>query len=98
MAARVSSRAFLHRVSLSPGPPQGFGNVGSWAAQILYEQGGRVVAVSDAYGAVANEHGLEIPDLRAHLAANHRRAGSAPAACLLTWLPSALAALLALHP
>lgn len=50
---------------------QGFGNVGSWAAQILYEQGGRVVAVSDAYGAVANEHGLEIPDLRAHLAANH---------------------------
>jgi len=41
-------------------PPQGFGNVGSWAAQILYEMGGRVVAVSDAFGAVANEHGLQV--------------------------------------
>lgn len=51
---------------------QGFGNVGSWAAQILYEMGGRVVAVSDAFGAVANEHGLEIPELRRHLADKHR--------------------------
>lgn len=45
--------------------PQGFGNVGSWAAQILYEMGGRVVAVSDAFGAVANEHGLQVGGLRA---------------------------------
>lgn len=51
---------------------QGFGNVGSWAAQILYEMGGRVVAVSDAFGAIANEHGLQIPELRAHLADRHR--------------------------
>lgn len=43
--------------------PQGFGNVGSWAAQILYEMGGRVVAVSDAFGAVANEHGLQVGGL-----------------------------------
>jgi glutamate dehydrogenase (NAD(P)+) len=50
---------------------QGFGNVGSWAAQILFEQGGRVVAVADAFGAVANEHGLQIPELREHLAAKH---------------------------
>jgi glutamate dehydrogenase (NAD(P)+) len=46
--------------------------VGSWAAQILFEQGGRVVAVADAFGAVANEHGLQIPELREHLAAKHR--------------------------
>ena len=51
---------------------QGFGNVGSWAAQILYEMGGRVVAVADAFGAVANEHGLEIPELRRHLADKHK--------------------------
>lgn len=50
---------------------QGFGNVGSWAAQILHDMGGRVVAVSDAYGAVANEAGLDVNDLRAHVAAKH---------------------------
>ena len=44
---------------------QGFGNVGSWASQILHEQGGRVVAVADAFGGVANERGLDIPELRA---------------------------------
>ncbi|EFN57943.1 hypothetical protein CHLNCDRAFT_34336 [Chlorella variabilis] len=49
---------------------QGFGNVGSWAAQILHQQGGRVVAVADAFGAVANlERGLDIPALCQHLAA-----------------------------
>jgi glutamate dehydrogenase (NAD(P)+) len=56
---------------------QGFGNVGSWAAQILHEMGGRVVAVSDAFGAVANEHGLQIPDLRAHVADRHSLASFA---------------------
>ena len=50
---------------------QGFGNVGSWAAQILHDAGGRVVAVADAFGAVANERGLNITDLRAHLEAKH---------------------------
>lgn len=46
--------------------------MGSWAAQILHEHGGRVVAVSDAFGAIANEHGLPIPELRQHLADRHR--------------------------
>ena len=55
--------------------PQGFGNVGSWAAQILHEQGGRVVAVADAFGAVANEQGLDIPQLVKHLADTGRWAG-----------------------
>ena len=62
--------------SSPPTPPlslqQGFGNVGSWAAQILHEAGGRVVAVSDAFGAVANEGGLDVPELRRHLEAKHR--------------------------
>lgn len=31
-----------------------------------------MVAVADAFGAVANEHGLQIPELREHLAAKHR--------------------------
>lgn len=46
---------------------QGFGNVGSWAAQILHELGGIVVAVADAENAIFNEAGLDIPELRAHL-------------------------------
>jgi hypothetical protein len=53
-----------------PSPPsgQGFGNVGSWAAQVLEEHGGRVAAVSDASGAIINEKGLDIKALRAHIA------------------------------
>jgi glutamate dehydrogenase/leucine dehydrogenase len=34
---------------------QGFGNVGAWAAQLLWEAGGRVVGISDVAGALVNE-------------------------------------------
>jgi glutamate dehydrogenase (NAD(P)+) len=47
---------------------QGFGNVGSWAARIAREHGYKVVAVSDVHGAVHAEQGLDIGELRAHLA------------------------------
>lgn len=50
---------------------QGFGNVGSWAAQILHEHGGKVVAIADAFGAIANERGLDVPSLREHIAEKH---------------------------
>jgi glutamate dehydrogenase (NAD(P)+) len=43
---------------------QGFGNVGAWAAEILTEMGGRVIAVSDASGCIHNEKGLDIKALR----------------------------------
>jgi len=46
---------------------QGFGNVGAWAAEIFHEQGGKVLAASDAFGATKNENGLDIPALRKHL-------------------------------
>jgi len=39
---------------------QGFGNVGSFAAKILYEQGFKVVAVSDSKGGIYNPNGLNI--------------------------------------
>ncbi|KAF6263223.1 hypothetical protein COO60DRAFT_1491188 [Scenedesmus sp. NREL 46B-D3] len=48
---------------------QGFGNVGAWAADILTDHGGKVLAVSDAFGAIQNENGLDIKALRAHVAA-----------------------------
>ena len=40
---------------------QGFGNVGSWAARIMHQLGCRMVAVSDAHGAIRNDSGID-PD------------------------------------
>ena len=42
--------------------------MGAWAAEIYQEHGAIVQAVSDAFGAVYNESGLDIKALRAHLA------------------------------
>jgi glutamate dehydrogenase/leucine dehydrogenase len=50
---------------------QGFGNVGSWAAEIFEEQGGKVLAVSDAFGAVYNAQGLNIKALREYIRAGN---------------------------
>ena len=46
---------------------QGFGKVGRYAARFLAEAGTRVVAVSDQYGAVLAEGGLDIAALEAHV-------------------------------
>ncbi|MBW2402808.1 MAG: glutamate dehydrogenase [Deltaproteobacteria bacterium] len=42
---------------------QGFGNVGSHAARLIGEQGGKIIAVADHLGAVENKEGLDIPAL-----------------------------------
>jgi len=42
---------------------QGFGNVGSHAASLIAEQGGKIVAVADRLGAVENKEGLDVPAL-----------------------------------
>jgi glutamate dehydrogenase (NAD(P)+) len=49
---------------------QGFGNVGSVAAQHLAREGCRVVAVSDRTGGVYNPAGLDIEDLVAYVRHN----------------------------
>lgn len=49
---------------------QGFGNVGSWAAQLISEQGGKIVAVSDITGAIKNNNGIDIPSLMKHVKEN----------------------------
>jgi glutamate dehydrogenase (NAD(P)+) len=46
---------------------QGFGNVGSWAARILQELGAKLVAVSDAYGAIRKDDGIDAEKLVRHL-------------------------------
>ncbi|KAF8044375.1 hypothetical protein BT93_A2385 [Corymbia citriodora subsp. variegata] len=45
---------------------QGFGNVGSWAAKLIHERGGKVIAVSDITGAIRNPNGINIPELLQH--------------------------------
>jgi len=47
---------------------QGFGNVGSVAASLLAEDGCKILAVSDVYGAVTRPGGLDIPKLAKHVA------------------------------
>ncbi len=45
---------------------QGFGNVGSFLATFLHEEGAKVVAVSDSGGGVYNPNGLDVPSVLAH--------------------------------
>lgn len=47
---------------------QGFGNVGSVTAVELHQRGVKVIAVSDRYGAIRNDAGLDIPALVHHMA------------------------------
>jgi len=46
---------------------QGFGNVGSNAAEILHSMGARLLAVNDAEGTVYNADGIDVPALVAHV-------------------------------
>ncbi len=46
---------------------QGFGNVGEAAARLIHERGGRLVAVTDVGGGVADSRGLDPARLRAWL-------------------------------
>ncbi len=46
---------------------QGFGNVGSWTARLLDEQGAKIVAVSDVHGGIHNPAGLDMKKLVAHV-------------------------------
>ncbi|WZO96557.1 Glu/Leu/Phe/Val dehydrogenase dimerization domain-containing protein [Isosphaeraceae bacterium EP7] len=54
---------------------QGYGNVGSFAARFLHRMGGKIVAVSDAFGALLNPQGIDIPALDAHVAAHRKVIG-----------------------
>jgi glutamate dehydrogenase (NAD(P)+) len=40
---------------------QGFGNVGSQAAQLMHEAGYKIIGLADIYGGLYNENGLDVP-------------------------------------
>ena len=54
---------------------QGYGNVGSHTARFLWKQGAKIVAVSDAYGAIASPSGLDIAELDRHVAVARKVVG-----------------------
>jgi len=66
--------AAMERLNMRPGQctvaVQGFGNVGSVAAQLLHEQGCKIVAVSDFMGGYYNENGLDLEAMIAYGAGN----------------------------
>ncbi|QVK20649.1 Glu/Leu/Phe/Val dehydrogenase [Mycoplasmatota bacterium] len=51
---------------------QGFGNVGSYAAELLQSWGSKVIAVSDVYGSIYKEDGIDIPALMEFVAKGNK--------------------------
>jgi glutamate dehydrogenase/leucine dehydrogenase len=51
---------------------QGFGNVGGAAAELLYEAGAKIIAVSTGAGGIFSEVGLDIPALKVYAAENRK--------------------------
>jgi glutamate dehydrogenase (NAD(P)+) len=47
---------------------QGFGNVGSHAAQTLTTYGVKITGIADVTGAIRNDHGIDLAKLRRHVA------------------------------
>jgi glutamate dehydrogenase/leucine dehydrogenase len=60
----VSALAAMEKLKINPYNAtcavQGFGNVGSWASQLLHERGLKVQAISDLSGAYYNKNGIDI--------------------------------------
>ena len=46
---------------------QGFGNVGSWTAKLAYDEGMKIVAVSDVFGAIENPDGMNPYEIEEHV-------------------------------
>jgi glutamate dehydrogenase (NAD(P)+) len=75
LMARELLRVQGRRIAGTTFAIQGYGNVGAHTASFLHEQGGKILAVSDAYGAVTHPEGIDIPALDAHVAVNHKVVG-----------------------
>ncbi|SMO77518.1 Glu/Leu/Phe/Val family dehydrogenase [Fodinibius sediminis] len=68
--------AALNKAGLAPNKSstvvQGFGNVGSISAKLMYEQGSKVIAISDVSGGYYNKDGIDIPDAIAYAQQNDK--------------------------
>ena len=72
----IVTREALKRLGLRPENVrvvvQGSGNVGGIGAMLLAREGMKIVSLSDMYGAIYNEKGLDVPEVLAHLK-QHRK-------------------------
>ena len=68
--------AALNKLGLMPNKTtvavQGFGNVGAISAELMYEQGAKVIAISDISGGYYNANGIDIPDALEYMKNNNR--------------------------
>ncbi len=58
---------------------QGSGNVGGIGAMLMHREGYKIVAMSDQYGAIQNDAGLDVPAVLAHIKKTGRILGFAGA-------------------
>jgi glutamate dehydrogenase (NAD(P)+) len=76
--------AALSKMGLMPNKTsvvvQGFGNVGSVSAKLMYEQGAKVIAISDISGGYYNKEGIDIPDAIQYMTDNNRSIEGYPSA------------------
>jgi glutamate dehydrogenase (NAD(P)+) len=67
----IATREALKKIGLKPEQArvvvQGSGNVGGIGAMMLARQGMKIVSISDIYGAIHNDKGLDVADVLAHL-------------------------------
>lgn len=67
--------AALSKMGLMPNKTsvvvQGFGNVGSVSAQLMYEQGAKIIAISDISGGYFNKNGIDIPHAISYMKENN---------------------------
>ncbi|MEX0928473.1 MAG: Glu/Leu/Phe/Val dehydrogenase [Balneolales bacterium] len=66
--------AALNKLGIMPGQSavavQGFGNVGYISARLMYEQGARIIGISDVNRAYYNADGIDIPKAYTHMQLN----------------------------
>ncbi|SNR73801.1 MULTISPECIES: Glu/Leu/Phe/Val family dehydrogenase [Hymenobacter] len=83
----VSALAAMKKLGMDPrqasAAVQGFGNVGSWAAKLLSEQGVKIKCVSDVSGAYWNENGINIDEAVAYKNAHKGRLDGFTGAALM---------------
>lgn len=63
---------------------QGFGNVGSVSAELMYEQGSKIIAISDISGGYHNPDGIDIPHALDYMKSNGNSLEGYPKASLIS--------------
>ena len=75
----LTAREAMKKLNLRPQDArvvvQGSGNVGGIGAMLMHREGYKIISISDMYGAIYNEKGLDIPAVLAYLKKNGRLEG-----------------------